>query len=81
MRLPRSAFSTVRNDTGNDKKRATSLLRNDKVRGQVCKQVLILSGLVFNGYLLANHLHFAILLQTFPCQDFYISYISVAIPE
>ena len=35
MRLPRRAFSTARNDTGNDKKRATSLLRNDKVRGQV----------------------------------------------
>jgi len=80
-RLPRSAFSTVRNDTGNDKKRATSLLRNDKVRGQVCKQVLILTGLVFNGYLLANHLHFAILLQTDPCQNFHISYISAAIPE
>jgi hypothetical protein len=81
MGLPRRVFYTARNDTGNDKKRATSLLRNDKVRGQVCKQVLILTGLVFNGYLLANHLHFAILLQTFPCQDFYISYLSVAIPE
>ena len=54
MRLPRRDFSTARNDTGNDKKRTTSLLRNDKNRGQVCKQVLILSGLVFNGYLLAK---------------------------
>ena len=29
----------------------------------------------------ANHLHFAILLQTDPCQNFHISYISAAIPE